>query len=63
MRPQVEILLDAERRLPTKPRTLDLLAIPHIYVSRALSASDLRELDLLPPPRKVPSLEPQHDRS
>jgi hypothetical protein len=53
MRPEVEILLDAERRVPRTPRTLDLLSIPHIYVARALTASDLRELGLLPKPHSV----------
>jgi len=55
MRPEVEVLLDSGRRPPATPRTLDLLAIPHIYVSRALTASDLRELGLLPPPSRMPS--------
>lgn len=54
MRPEVEVLLDNERRPPATPRTLDLLTIPHIYVSRALTASDLRELGLLPPPSQMP---------
>lgn len=54
MRPEVEVLLDNERRPPATPRTLDLLTIPHIYVSRALTGSDLRELGLLPPPSQMP---------
>ena len=54
MRPEVDVLLDSERCPPVAPRTLDLLAIPHIYVSRALTASDLRELGLLPPPSQMP---------
>ena len=56
MRPEVEVLLNNERQPPRNPRTLDLLAIPHIYVSRALTASDLRELGLLPPPSEMPKL-------
>ncbi len=56
MRPEVEVLLDGGRRPPRDPRTLDLLALPHIYVSRALTASDLRELGLLPPPSEMPKL-------
>ncbi|MCH7824133.1 MAG: hypothetical protein IH849_04975 [Acidobacteria bacterium] len=53
MRPEVELLLDSERQPPRNPRTLDLLAIPHIYVWRALTASDLRELGFLPPPSEM----------
>jgi len=53
MRPVVEVLLNNERRTPVTPRTLDLLTIPQIYVSRALTASDLRELGLLPPPSRI----------
>lgn len=56
MRPEVEVLLNAERQPPREPRTLDLLVIPHIYVSRALTASDLRELGLLPPPSEMPQM-------
>jgi len=56
MRPEVEVLLDSERQPPRDPRTLDLLATPHIYVSRALTASDLRELGLLPPPSEMPQM-------
>lgn len=56
MRPEVEVLLNSERQPPRQPRTLDLLAIPHIYVSRALTASDLRELGLLPPPSEMPQM-------
>jgi HD-GYP domain-containing protein (c-di-GMP phosphodiesterase class II) len=56
MRPQVEILLSGDRRPPHAARVLDLLAIPHIFVSRALTASDLRELDLLPQPSEMPPL-------
>lgn len=58
MRPEVEVLLDGKHRAPDVSRTLDLLAIPHIYVARALTASDLRELGMMPTPRKVPSLTP-----
>lgn len=56
MRPQVEVLLTSERQPPKESRTLDLLSTPHIYVSRALTACDLRELGLLPPPseRELP---------
>jgi len=53
MRPVVDVLLNNERRTPVTPRTLDLLTIPQIYVSRALTASDLRELGLLPPPSRI----------
>ncbi len=64
MRPQVEILLTAERRPPTESRTLDLLTTPHIYVSRALAASDLRELGLLPQPTEIAmSTQPENPRS
>jgi hypothetical protein len=56
MRPEVEVLLNSERQPPRHPRTLDLLVIPHIYVSRALTASDLRELGLLPPPSEMPQM-------
>ena len=56
MRPEVEVLLNSERRPPRNPRALDLLNIPHIYVSRALTASDLRELGLLPPPSEMPDI-------
>ncbi len=56
MRPEVEVLLNNEHQPPGNPRTLNLLAIPHIYVSRALTASDLRELGLLPPPSEMPKL-------
>ncbi len=56
MRPEVEVLLNGEHQPSRNPRTLDLLALPHIYVSRALTASDLRELGLLPPPSEMPKL-------
>lgn len=56
MRPEVDVLLDSERRPPRNPRTIDLLNTPHIYVSRALTASDLRELGLLPPPSEMPAM-------
>ncbi len=56
MRPEVDVLLNSERRPPRNPRTLDLLNIPHVYVSRALTASDLRELGLLPPPSEMPTM-------
>ena len=53
MRPAVEVLLASDRLPPAKPRTVDLLAMPQVYVSRSLTASDLRELGLLPPPSQI----------
>jgi hypothetical protein len=53
MRPAVEVLLASDRLPPAKPRTVDLLAMLQVYVSRSLTASDLRELGLLPPPSQI----------
>ncbi len=61
MRPRVEVLLTNERRPPRESRTLDLLSQPNICVSRALTASDLRELGLLPRPSEDPWLSPFDD--
>ena len=49
MRPEVQVLLNNERRPPRQPRSIDLVALPQVYVSRALTASDLRELGLASP--------------
>lgn len=56
MRPQVEVLLDKQRRAPDVTRTLNLLDNPQVYISQAMTAADLRELGLMPPPTKVPPL-------
>jgi hypothetical protein len=64
MRPSVEVLLTSDRLPPRKPRTVDLLAMPQVYVSQALTASDLRELGLLPPPSQISlSVELENNRA
>jgi hypothetical protein len=64
MRPAVEVLLDSEHQPPATARILDLLSIPHVYVRRSLTASDLRELGLLPAPSEMPPLtSPRDDRA
>jgi len=63
MRPQVEVLLDKQHRAPDVTRTLDLIGNPQVYVAQALTAADLRELGLMPPPAEVPLWTPTNDNS
>ena len=46
MRPTVEVLWDAQKQALVKPKLLDLMQAPHLYVYRPLSTEDLRELGL-----------------
>ena len=46
MRPTVEVLWDTQKRALKKPKLLDLMQSPHLYVYRPLSTEDLRELGL-----------------
>ena len=63
MRPEVEVLLDKQHGSPDVTRTLHLLDNPQVYVSQALTAADLRELGLMPPPTVVPSPDSSADNS
>ena len=56
MRPDIQVLLDSEQRPPREPRSLNLVSTPHIYVSCALTASDLRELGLVSPSDEDPTV-------
>ena len=46
MRPAVEVLWDTQKQALKKPKLLDLMQAPHLYVYRPLSTEDLRELGL-----------------
>lgn len=46
MRPTVEVLWDTQKNALKKPKLLDLMQAPHLYVYRPLSTEDLRELGL-----------------
>ena len=46
MRPTVEVLWDTRKQALVKPKLLDLMQAPHLYVYRPLSTEDLRELGL-----------------
>ncbi len=46
MRPTVEVLWDTQKQALKKPKLLDLMQAPHLYVFRPLSTEDLRELGL-----------------
>jgi HD-GYP domain-containing protein (c-di-GMP phosphodiesterase class II) len=46
MRPTVEVLWDTQKQALKKPKLLDLMQAPHLYVYRPLSTEDLRELGL-----------------
>jgi HD-GYP domain-containing protein (c-di-GMP phosphodiesterase class II) len=46
MRPAVEVLWDTQKHALKKPKLLDLMQAPHLYVYRPLSTEDLRELGL-----------------
>ncbi len=46
MRPTIEVLWDTQKQALKKPKLLDLMQAPHLYVYRPLSMEDLRELGL-----------------
>ncbi len=43
MRPELEIILDTQRRAVTPPRYIDLMATPHLYVFKPVSPEELVE--------------------
>jgi HD-GYP domain-containing protein (c-di-GMP phosphodiesterase class II) len=46
MRPVVEVLWNTQKQALKKPKVVDLMQAPHLYVYRPLSTEDLRELGL-----------------
>ena len=46
MRPAVEVMWDTQKQALKKPKLVDLMQSPHLYVYRPLSTEDLRELGL-----------------
>ncbi len=51
MRPMVEVVFDQKKRRSETRRQIDLVASPHLYVSRPLSIPDLVELQLVEAPQ------------
>lgn len=47
MRPVVKVEFDTQNRNLTKPKVIDLMTTPHLYIFRPLSTEDLREVGLL----------------
>jgi len=46
MRPEVEVVLDTQKRRLSQPRYIDLMATPHLYVFKPLSPEELAEFGL-----------------
>jgi len=46
MRPEVEVLLDNQKRRLSTTRYVDLMATPHLYIFKPLSPEDLEQFDL-----------------
>ncbi len=44
MRPMVEVVFDTQKRRLTERRQIDLMATPHLYVFKPLSAEDVAEI-------------------
>jgi HD-GYP domain-containing protein (c-di-GMP phosphodiesterase class II) len=51
MRPVVDVFFDKRKRRPEPFRRIDLLATPHLYISKSLSQAELEELELIASPR------------
>jgi HD-GYP domain-containing protein (c-di-GMP phosphodiesterase class II) len=51
MRPTVEVIFDKKKERTEPHRVVDLVASPHIYISKSLSNQDLVELQLIDAPR------------
>jgi hypothetical protein len=51
MRPVVEVIFDKKKERAEPHRVVDLVASPHVYVSKSLSNQDLVELQLIDAPR------------
>jgi HD-GYP domain-containing protein (c-di-GMP phosphodiesterase class II) len=46
MRPEVEVVLDTQKRRLSKPRFIDLMSSPHLYVFKPLSPEEMIEFEI-----------------
>jgi HD-GYP domain-containing protein (c-di-GMP phosphodiesterase class II) len=46
MRPEVEVVLDTQKRRLSQPRYIDLMSAPHLYVFKPMSPEELAEFSL-----------------